>query len=73
MTAFVDVQRDAYRGDPTCAMPPIVPSTYYEDKARLSDSSHLSERARRHAVLCEEIERVWYDSRRVYGARKGWR
>ena len=30
-------------------------------------------RVRRDAVLCKEIERVWNENRRVYGARKVWR
>jgi transposase InsO family protein len=54
-------------------MLPIAPSTYYEQKARQADPSRLPERARRDSVLCEEIERVWDENRRIYGARKVWR
>jgi transposase InsO family protein len=73
MTPFIDAERDAYGVEPICAMLPIAPSTYYEQKARLRDPSRLPERARRDAALCEEIERVWREHRRVYGARKVWR
>jgi len=73
MTLFVDEHRGAYGVEPICAMLPIAPSTYYEQKARQADPSRLPERARRDAVLCHEIERVWHENRRVYGAPKVWR
>jgi len=58
---------------PICAVLPIALSTYYEQKARQADPFRLPERARRDAVLCKEIEQVWNENRRVYGARKVWR
>jgi transposase InsO family protein len=73
MTSFIDEHRDSYGVEPICAVLPIAPSTYYEQKVRQADPSRLPERARRDAVLCEEIERVWHESRGVYGARKVWR
>ena len=73
MTLFVDEHRGAYGVEPICAMLPIAPSTYYEQKARQADPSRLPERARRDAGLCHEIERVWHENRRVYGAPKVWR
>jgi len=73
MPSFIDEQRDAYGVEPICAMLPIAPSTHYEQKARQADSLRLPERARRDAALCEEIERVWRQNRRLYGARKVWR
>ncbi|MCK4599769.1 IS3 family transposase, partial [Candidatus Bipolaricaulota bacterium] len=73
MTSFVDEHREAYGVEPICAVLPIAPSTYHEQKARQADPSRLPERARRDAVLCEEIERVWRGNRGVYGARKVWR
>ena len=73
MMAFVDEHREAYGVEPICAELPIAPSTYYEQKARQADPSLLPARARRDAVLCDEIERVWDESRRLYGARKVWR
>jgi len=73
MIAFIDEQRQDYGVEPICAVLPIAPSTYYEHKARQADPWRLPERARRDAVLCEEIKRVWHESRRLYGARKIWR
>ncbi|MCK4598761.1 IS3 family transposase [Candidatus Bipolaricaulota bacterium] len=73
MTSFVDEHREGYGVEPICAMLQIVPSTYYEQKARQADPSRLPERVRRDAVLCEEVERVWRENRRLYGARKIWR
>jgi beta-phosphoglucomutase-like phosphatase (HAD superfamily) len=73
MTSFVDEHREAYGVEPICTLLPIAPSTYYEHKARQADPSRLPERARRDAVLCEEIARVWRENRCLYGARKVWR
>ncbi len=73
MTLFIDQHREAYGVEPICAVLPIAPSTYYEQKARQADPSRLPERARRDAVLCEEIDRVWHENRRLYGAYKVWR
>jgi transposase InsO family protein len=72
MTAFIDGHRDDYGVEPICAVLPIAPSTYYEQKARQVDPSRLPPRARRDAALSVEIERVWTENRRVYGARKVW-
>jgi transposase InsO family protein len=73
MTLFIDQHREVYGVEPICEVLPIAPSTYYEQKARQDDPSRLPKRARRDAVLCDEIDRVWHDNRRVYGAYKVWR
>lgn len=73
MTAFVDEHRDVYGVEPICALLPIASSTYHEQKARQADPTRLPERVKRDAVLCEEIQRVWDENRRLYGARKVWR
>ena len=73
MVSFIDDHRETYGVEPICAVLPIAPSTYYEQKARQADPSRLPARARRDAVLCEEIERVFKENRQVYGARKVWR
>jgi len=73
MVSFIDEQREAYGVEPICDVLPIAPSTYYEQKAKQRDPGRLSARARRDAVLCEEIQRVWNANRRVYGARKVWK
>jgi len=73
MTSFIDDHRGAYGVESICTMLPIAPSTYYEQKARQVDPSRLPKRARRDALLCEQIDRVWHENREVYGARKVWK
>ena len=73
MVAFVDAHRDRYGVEPICAMLPIAPSTYYEQKARAVDPSRVPVRAQRDARLGPEIDRVWRANRRVYGAKKVWK
>jgi putative transposase len=73
MVAFVDDHREDYGVEPICAMLPIAPSTYYEEKARDADPSRLPARARRDQELREEIGRVFRENFSVYGVRKIWR
>jgi putative transposase len=73
MVAFIDEHREAYGVEPICQQLPIAPSTCYEQKARQADPSRLPARAQRDAGLCPQIERVWLENCRVYGARKVWR
>ena len=73
MVSFIDEHREAYGVEPICAVLPIAPSTYYEEKARKADSSRLSKRAQRDVVLCKEIDRVWRENHRVYGTHKIWK
>jgi len=73
MTAFIDEHREVYGVEPICRVLPIAPSTYYEYKARASDPSRLPTRVVRDGSLGVEIDRVWRQNRRVYGARKVWR
>jgi transposase InsO family protein len=72
MVSFIDAQREHSGVEPICRQLPIAPSVYYESKAREADPSRLPERARRDAVLREQIERVWKENLSVYGARKVW-
>jgi putative transposase len=71
--SFIDAHRDDYGVEPIARELPIAPSTYYEHLACRRDPSRLSARAKRDATLCPEIERIWEENRRVYGARKVWR
>jgi putative transposase len=73
MVAFVDAHRATYGVEPICAVLPIAPSTYYEQKARQADPTRRPARAQRDAALAPEIERVWRSHRRVYGAKKVWK
>jgi putative transposase len=73
MVSFMDEHRDAYGIEPICAVLPIAPSTYYEQKVRQTDPGRLPLRTQRDAVLREHIRRVWEANFQVYGARKVWR
>lgn len=73
MASFIDEHRDAYGVEPICAMLPIAPSTYYARKGQQAYPERLSARARRDQALQPEIQRVWNENFRVYGARKVWR
>jgi len=73
MVSFIDENREAYGVEPICEVIPIAPSTYYERKARQTDSGRLPQRTKRDALLREEIRRVWEGNFQVYGARKVWR
>ncbi len=73
MVSFIDAHRGEYAVEPICAVLPVAPSTYYEHKVREVDPSRLPPRAKRDAVLREEIRRVWEENQRVYGVRKVWR
>jgi transposase InsO family protein len=73
MVAFINAHREAYGVEPICAVVPIAPSTYYEQKVRAADPSRRPARAQRDARLRAEIQRVWQANRRVYGAKKVWK
>lgn len=73
MVGFIDTHRAQYGVEPICAVLPIAPSTYYEQKARQADPRRLPARTQRETGLRDAIDRVWQANRRVYGARKVWR
>ena len=73
MIAFIDDHRGAHGVEPVCKVLPIAPSTYFDHAAKRADPEKLSVRARRDAVLQPEINRVFMENFRVYGARKVWR
>ena len=73
MVTFIDAHRDVYGVEPICAMVPIAPSTYYEQKARQADPTRQPARVRRNAWLQGQIRRVWDANFQVYGVRKVWR
>ncbi len=73
MVSFIDEHRQAHGVESICRQLPIAPSTYYELKARQSDPSRLPPRAKRDAELESEIQRVYKENFRVYGAEKVWR
>ena len=73
MVGFIDAHREMYGVEPICAVLPIAPSTYYEQKARQADPLRQPARVQREARLRPEIQRVWQANRRVYGAKKVWK
>jgi transposase InsO family protein len=70
---FIDKHREAYGVEPICREVKIAPATYYEHKRIEADSGRQSARCKRDREITVEIERVWEENRRVYGARKIWR
>ena len=73
MVEFIDAHRGVHGVEPICAVLPIAPSVYYEQKARQADPLKLPARARRDEVLRGEIRRVWQENFSVYGVRKVWK
>ena len=73
MKAFIDEHRDVYGVEPICKVLPIAPSTYFAHAARQAAPEKRSDRAKRDEALTHEVERVWNENRRVYGARKVWK
>lgn len=73
MVAFIDDHKVDYGVESICRQLPIAPSTFYEYKAREADEDRLSPRIKRDRKLCVDIQRVWKENYRVYGARKIWK
>ena len=71
--SFIDEHRKVYGVGPMCAVLPIAPSTYYEQKARQADPERVPKRIQRDRQLGVEIRRVWEENYCLYGARKVWR
>jgi transposase InsO family protein len=72
MVRFIDGHRAKFGVEPICAVLPIAPSVYYEQRARQRDPDRCPPRVRRDHELCEHIRRVWQANREVYGVRKVW-
>ena len=68
MTSYIDAQRARFGVEPVCRVLQFAPATYYAARSRPP-----SARAHRDTVLVADIERVWADNRKVYGADKVWR
>jgi len=47
-------------------------STYSEVKARDTDPERIPVRAKRDALLCDDVTRVWRANRRVTGVKQVW-
>jgi transposase InsO family protein len=72
MVRYIDEHKDRFGVEPICAVLPIAPSTYYEQKAREHDPDRRPVRAIRDEALKPEIQRVFDENFRVYGAHKVW-
>ena len=72
MVRYIDDHKDRFGVEPICAVLPIAPSTYYEQKARERDPDRRPLRAIRDEALKPEVQRVFDENFRVYGAHKVW-
>ena len=73
MVAFIDQHRGVYGVEPSCAVLPIAPSTYFLQKTQQAAPTTRSKRRQRDDELRAAIRRVWDDNDQVYGPRKGWK
>ena len=73
MVGYIDDHKDRFGVEPICAVLPIAPSTYYEHQVRARDPVRCGPRAVRDEALSAQIQRVWEENFRVYGARKVWK
>ena len=73
MVDCIDPHRDEYGVEPIGKELSIAPSTYRRRKALERQPEKRSERTRRDDQLCHDIQRVWQESDRNYGARKVWK
>ncbi|KQU75505.1 transposase [Rhizobacter sp. Root1238] len=73
MRAFIDAQRGRYGVEPICRALQVAPSGYWRHAARLRHPALVPQRARRDAVLVDQVQRVHRANLQVYGACKVWR
>ena len=73
MVSFIDKHRAQYGVEPICTQLPIAPSVYYEQKAREAKPERIPPRVRRDTAMSGQIQRVYQENFKVYGARKVWR
>jgi len=73
MVDFVEENRGEHGVEPICALLPIAPATYYEERARRADPQRRPARVKRDERLNPQIRRVWEENMAVYGAEKVWR
>jgi len=66
MTRYIDEHKDQFGVEPICIVLQFAPATYYAAKDR-----EPSQRAIRDVWLKGEIQRVFDENRKAYGADKG--
>jgi transposase InsO family protein len=72
MVSFIDDHRGKYGVESICSQLPIAPSVYYEQKARQAKPERVPPRVRRDIAMAGQIQRVYAENFKVYGARKVW-
>ena len=73
MNAFIDEHRARLGVEPICRALQVAPSAYRRHAARQRDPALLPARAQRDASLLPQVQRVYDQNLRVYGADKVWR
>ena len=73
MVSFIDQHFECCGVEPICDVLPIAPSTYWRRKKLERRPELRSDRAKRDERLIPEIERVYVENHRNYGARKVWK
>lgn len=73
MNAFIDEHRARCGVEPICTALQVAPSAYRRYAARQRHPALLPQRAKRDALLLPEVQRVFDENLRVYGADKVWR
>jgi putative transposase len=70
---FIDEHRDRLGVEPICDALQVAPSGYRREAARERQPALWPARRQLDAALLPEIERVWENNMRVYGADKVWK
>jgi putative transposase len=73
VNAFIDEHRVRCGVEPICRALQVAPSAYRRHAARQRNPELLPARARRDAGLLPQVQRVYDQNLRVYGADKVWR
>ena len=73
MNAFIDEHHARCGVEPICSALQIAPSAYRRHAARQRKPALLPARARRDASLLPQVQRVYDQNLRVFGADKVWR
>jgi transposase InsO family protein len=73
MKPFIDQHRERLGVEPICKALQVAPSAYWREDARSRQPALCPPRRQRDAALLPEIERVWENNLRVYGADKVWK
>ena len=73
MVAFMDEKRAIWGVESICAMLPIAPSTDHRYQQQEREPDKRCDRAKHDDQLKSEIQRVWEENHRNYGAHQVWK